>query len=111
MLLTFACGAGVDVAEETSIQPLLKALGRRHIDLLVVAAGCQTLDTIDTVTRDAVRQQFEVNAVGPLFAVKALREQLSDGAKVRYAAVRRRQIAAFYWPTAVKHRCCLRRSS
>ena len=89
MLLTTACGAGVDVAEETSIQPLLQALGSRHIDLLVVAAGCQTLDTIDTVTRDAVRQQFEVNAVGPLFAVKALREQLSDGAKVRYATARR----------------------
>ena len=80
-----AGGAGVDVADEDSMQPVVKALGSRRIDLLVVAAGCQTLDTIDTVTRDAVRQQFEVNAVGPLFAVKALRDQLTEGAKVHYA--------------------------
>ena len=93
------------------MQPVLQALGSRHIDLLVVAAGCQTLDTIDTVTRNAVRQQFEVNAVGPLFAVKALREQLSDGAKVRYATARRGKYAALYCLTIAKHRCCLRRWS
>ena len=49
-----ACNAGIDVAEDDSMQPVLEALGSRSIDLLVVSAGCQTLDTIDTVTRDAV---------------------------------------------------------
>ena len=67
------------------MQPVLEALGSRSIDLLVVSAGCQTLDTIDTVTREAVRQQFEVNAVGPLFAVKTLRSKLAEGAKARQA--------------------------
>ena len=31
------------------------------------------------------RQQFEINAIGPLFAVKALRSKLAEGAKVRRA--------------------------
>ena len=80
--LSHRCSAGVDVANDDCVRPVVKALGSSQIDLLIVAAGCQTLDNIDTVTRDAVRQQFEVNAVGPLFAVKALRDKLAEGAKV-----------------------------
>ena len=76
------CLAGVDTGEDDSMQPVLKALGSRNMDLLLISAGCQTLDTIDTVTRAGVRQQFEINALGPLFAVKALRSKLTEGAKV-----------------------------
>ena len=73
---------GVDVAFEDGLMPLIAALKGRTISLLVVAAGYQELDTIDTVTREGARRQFEINALGPLFAVKKLRGFLQKGGKV-----------------------------
>ena len=73
--------AGVDINDEGSLKPFQKA----KIDLLIITAGSQTLDNFSTVTKDTIRQQMETNAIGPLFAVKALHEQLQKGCKVNYA--------------------------
>jgi len=47
-----------------------------------VVAGLQHYDTLKTLDRKLVRQQLEVNAVGPLFLVQALQQNLADSAKV-----------------------------
>lgn len=70
------------MAQQDACKAVLQALEGQSIDLLVVAAGCQELDTVDSVTRDCIRRQFEVNALGPLFAVLDLQPNLSKGAKV-----------------------------
>ena len=63
--------------------PVLKAIGQQKISLLLVVAGLQYYDTLQTIDRKQVRQQLEVNAVGPLFLVKALQQNLAeDAAKV-----------------------------
>lgn len=61
-----------------------QALDDAHIDMLVVAAGIQEPDTLDDVTHDIIRRQMEVNALGPVFVVQALKQRLSPGAKVRF---------------------------
>ena len=82
--LKIACvRPGVDTTQEDCCSGILHALGTRRLDLLIVSAGSQEVDTIETVTRDSIRRQFEVNALGPLFLVKGLQSSLSDGSKVR----------------------------
>lgn len=39
-------------------------------------------DDLDSVQLNSIRRQFEVNALGPLHVVLALRQQLHPGAKV-----------------------------
>lgn len=51
----------------------------------MVVAGLQHYDTWSTVNRQHVRQQLEVNAVGPLFLVQALQHNLAESAKVQWS--------------------------
>lgn len=78
----FAC-TGVDLAEEQCSEPILKALGQQKISLLMLVAGLQHYDTLATMSRQHVREQFEVNAVGPLFLVQTLQQHLTDSSKAR----------------------------
>lgn len=55
--------------------------------MLFVVAGLQYYDTLQTIDRKQIRQQFEVNALGPLFLVQALQHTLSDSAKVSWDCV------------------------
>lgn len=52
------------------------------VDWLVNVAGVMFLDTIDTVDYDDVRRQFEINTLGPLRVVRAVRPFLREGSKV-----------------------------
>ena len=74
--------AGVDVTNDTSLEQLLQKLGYRPIDLLIIAAGSQETDKLETVTKDNIRRQMEANAIGPLFTVKGLQDKLKKGSKV-----------------------------
>lgn len=72
---------GFDIA--TSDPAILtQALGQRKLDLLVIAAGIQERDNIETLTRDTLHRQMEVNAYGPIFVVQALRRALRTNGKV-----------------------------
>ncbi len=73
-----AAAADVDVNDEKTLQPFKSS----KIDLLIITAGSQAVDTFGTVTKDIIRNQMETNAIGPLFAVKALESQLRKGGKV-----------------------------
>ena len=55
----------------------------RQVALLLVVAGYQHLDSLADVTADGLRQHFEVNSIGPLIAVQALRPWLVSGTKAR----------------------------
>ncbi len=53
-----------------------------QVDLLVSCAGVLEYDELDTLDFNAMRHQYEVNALGPLRLVKALRQNLQRGSKV-----------------------------
>lgn len=54
-----------------------------QVALLLVVAGYQHLDSLADVSADGLRQHFEVNSIGPLMAVQALRPWLVSGTKAR----------------------------
>jgi NAD(P)-dependent dehydrogenase (short-subunit alcohol dehydrogenase family) len=85
--------SGVDVSDSASLAKLDQALGDARIDVLINNAGILIPTSLDKLDFDAVRQQFEVNAMGPLRVVTALRERLGDGAKIAIVTSRMGSIA------------------
>lgn len=74
--------AGIEVSDEKSVAELAKRLTGASIDVLVNNAGILRGDSLDRVDFDAITQQLEVNALGPLRVTTALLPTLSEGAKV-----------------------------
>ena len=77
--------AGVDVSDGAAVDALAQRLGAVRIATLVLNAGIlahESLGQIDDDGFDAMRRQFEVNALGPLRVAQALRGQIADGGKV-----------------------------
>jgi NAD(P)-dependent dehydrogenase (short-subunit alcohol dehydrogenase family) len=74
---------GVDVATDAGVAALVRAVGERAIDLLVLNAGILVWgDKLGSLDVAGIRKQFEVNALAPLRITDALRERLAKGAKV-----------------------------
>ena len=73
---------GVDVTDRAALSSLASELGPGTLDVLVVMAGVLERVSLDHLDVDAIRRQFEVNALGPLLAVHALRRCLRDGSKI-----------------------------
>jgi len=64
--------------------PFVRILrGYAQVALLLVVAGYQHLDSLADVDAAGLRQHFEVNAIGPLMAVQALRPWLAAASKAR----------------------------
>ena len=86
---------GVEVTDDEGVARLTDALGKRQIDILVHNAGILTGrdKTLETLDWDVIRDQFEVNTLGPLRIVKALRGALKDGSKVAIVSSRVGSIA------------------
>ena len=74
--------AGVDVTSDDSVAALARRLDGVAVDELVCNAGILRDGDLDDFTFDDVREQLEVNAIGPLRVVRALRGHLARGAKV-----------------------------
>ena len=74
--------SGFDVTRSAAWSELGKRLAHDEIDLLIHNAGVLLDDTLEDVDADNVREQFEVNAVAPLFLTRALAPRLHSGAKV-----------------------------
>ena len=62
-----------------------------QIGTLLVVAGYQQLDSLADVDAPGLRKHFEVNAIAPLLAVQALRNNLAEGSKVREAPFHKAQ--------------------
>src|SRR5689334_10805324 len=74
--------AGIDVTDEAAVAALADKLRDVRLDLLVLNAGILERDSLSTLAVDAFRRQIEVNTLGPLLVVHALRDRLADGGKV-----------------------------
>tara|TARA_B100000575_G_scaffold294109_1_gene308043 strand:+ start:285 stop:950 length:666 start_codon:yes stop_codon:yes gene_type:complete len=73
---------GVDVTSDDSVAHLVRRLESQPIDLLINNAGILSRETLAAMDFDAIRWQFEVNAMGPLRVTRALLPQMGPGSKV-----------------------------
>jgi NAD(P)-dependent dehydrogenase (short-subunit alcohol dehydrogenase family) len=73
---------GVDVSEPKTVDELARRLEGTRIDLLINNAGILVHDDFEHLDFEAIRKQFEVNALGPLRVTRALVPNLAPGSKV-----------------------------
>jgi NAD(P)-dependent dehydrogenase (short-subunit alcohol dehydrogenase family) len=84
---------GVDVADDASVKDLAARLAGVSLDILLHNAGILRRTTLEDLDLDSVRQQLEVNALGPLRLTSALLGNLSKGSKVAIVTSRMGSIA------------------
>jgi NAD(P)-dependent dehydrogenase (short-subunit alcohol dehydrogenase family) len=84
---------GVDVTSYEALAGLERRLGGLQVDELICNAGVLREDDLDHLNFDDIRAQFEVNALGPLRTVRALRSSLGAGSKVALITSRMGSIA------------------
>jgi len=85
---------GVDVTDDASVERLVAALEGRDIDVLINNAGILLArETIEDLNWDGIRQQFEVNTLGPMRVTRALLPHLKDGGKIAIVSSRVGSIA------------------
>jgi len=85
---------GVDVTDDASVERLAAALEGRDIDVLINNAGILLArETIEDLNWDEIRQQFEVNTLGPMRVTRALLPCLKDGGKIAIVSSRVGSIA------------------
>jgi NAD(P)-dependent dehydrogenase (short-subunit alcohol dehydrogenase family) len=73
---------GVDITDAAAVADLAQQLQGTAIDGLINNAGIIDRVTLDDLDFDSLRQQFEVNALGPLRLTAALLPNLAPGSKV-----------------------------
>ena len=77
--------ANVDVSDDAAVASLAQRLAGEQLDVVVLNAGIltrQSYGEIDAAGFQAMRDQFEVNALGPLRVLQALDANLAKGSKV-----------------------------
>ncbi|HEY4395979.1 MAG TPA: SDR family oxidoreductase [Polyangia bacterium] len=84
---------GVDVTDEASVAALAQRLAGVALDELVCNAGILHEDSLGDVDLADVEAQIEVNAIGPLRVVKALRPNLRRDGKLALITSRMGSIA------------------
>ena len=74
--------AGVDVSSAADVAALAARLANVSIDVLINNAGVLHRTDLHHLDFEAIDRQFQVNAVGPLRMVAALRARIPSGGKV-----------------------------
>ena len=72
----------VDVTSDESIAALAEALKERKLSGMIVAAGVLERNALDSLDFDSIRRQLEVNSIGPLRVVAALRHLIRDEGRI-----------------------------
>lgn len=72
----------IDISNEESIRALVKTLGGKAIDVLINNAGIYRQSSLSELNIDGIREQFEVNTLGPLRLTQALLPNLQQGSKI-----------------------------
>ncbi|MGG6238530.1 SDR family oxidoreductase [Nodosilinea sp. AN01ver1] len=85
--------SGVDITDAASVADLAQRLQGTALDVLINNTGILHRVTLEDLDFDSIRQQFEVNAIGPLRVTKALLPNLSNGSKVALMTSRMGSIA------------------
>lgn len=73
---------GIDVTADNVGDVLKQKLAGDSIDLLINNAGILRDESLGTLNFDTIREQFEVNALGPLRVTEALLPSMGEGAKI-----------------------------
>jgi NAD(P)-dependent dehydrogenase (short-subunit alcohol dehydrogenase family) len=85
--------SGVDVSDEAALTSLGKRLAGTKLDWLICNAGILRHESLGALDVRSIRDQLEVNALGPLLTVHALLPCLGRGAKVALITSRMGSIA------------------
>jgi short-subunit dehydrogenase len=73
---------GIDITSDESVAILRSRLSHTEISVLINNAGILHRVTLENLDFDSIREQFEVNALGPLRVTHALLPNLTTGSKV-----------------------------
>lgn len=84
---------GVDVTDAASIAKLRAQVEGKRFDWLLVVAGVMRGGALASLEAGPIREQFEVNALGPLMTTVALLPSLGKGAKIGLLTSRMGSIA------------------
>lgn len=79
--------SGIDVTDDVSIASISQILGlslgdNDNIDVVINNAGLFKNEILGNLDLEAIRDQFEVNALGPLKVTEALLPFLGEGSKI-----------------------------
>ena len=74
--------AGIELSEESSIAELVRRLAGCPLDGVILNAGILHSMGLDDLDPEAIRHQFEVNALAPLLLARALVPQMPRGSKL-----------------------------
>jgi len=85
--------AQYDVTDAAAIASFAQSVEPGTVDLLINNAGILQSTSLDNLDIDSVRQQFEINALGPLRVTHSLLHALKDGAKIALITSRMGSIA------------------
>jgi NAD(P)-dependent dehydrogenase (short-subunit alcohol dehydrogenase family) len=80
--------AGLDVTSDASVAGLDERLGDTELDLLVNNAGIMTHESLEDLDFDRIREQLEINSLGPLRVTAALLDRFRTGAKIAFITSR-----------------------
>lgn len=84
---------GIDVGRDDVIATLKERLSGTSIDVIVNNAGILKRETLEELHFEQIRQQFEINSLGPLRVSTALLDNLSEGSKIAIITSRMGSVA------------------
>ena len=85
---------GIDVTDDASVDGFAASLKGRDVDVLISNAGILLArENIEDLNWDGIRQQFEVNTLGPMRISRALLPNMKDGGKIAIVSSRVGSIA------------------
>ncbi len=84
---------GYDVTDSAAIEAFAKSVEPGTVDLLINNAGIMRSMSLDNLDLEAAREQFEVNALGPLRVTQSLLPAFRDGARIALVTSRMGSIA------------------
>ncbi|MCF6318058.1 MAG: SDR family oxidoreductase [Proteobacteria bacterium] len=73
---------GFDVGDEKSVKQVANKLKNTKLDLLINNAGILKSMGLDSLDYTAMRQQYEINTLGPLLVTESFLPNLNKGSKV-----------------------------
>ena len=85
--------AGIELTEASALDELISRLQGLCLDGVILNAGILNSNALNNLDVEAIRQQFEINALAPLRLVSALTSNLSSGSWIALMTSRMGSIA------------------
>ena len=85
--------AGIELTDSSAIDELMSRLHHQSLDGAILNAGILHSTGLNDLDADAIRQQFEVNALAPLRLARVLTRHLSSGSWIALMTSRMGSIA------------------